>query len=156
MVLEILRRQGHFALALFITGIGFVTTLTLFNVDNFIAKQNIYRATISSQEGYALDYNYLSELSDDIVPVILNSYDSSSGVQKDKLTANLVCRWDALNQEKENPWQGFHISENKAFRQLSAIQNSWSQFSVVGDADSFSKYVKINGKNYYCGYPVYD
>jgi hypothetical protein len=150
MVLEILKNQGRFALALFIAGIGFVATLILFNVDGFIAKQNVIRASISSQEGYALDYDYLSQLSNDVVPVIMKSHKSSSGLQKDKLTANLICRWRYLEQEKEKPWQGFHISDNNAFRQLSAYQNNWSQYSLIDSGESRTTYVTINGQDYYC------
>ncbi len=156
MVLEILRRQGNFALALLLTGIGFVSTLILFNIDGFIANQNINRASISTQEGYALDYDYLSQLSNDIVPVILNAHTTSTGLQKDKLTANLICRWDALKPDKEKPWQGFNISENNAFRLLSADQDSWSQYSLSNDSEFYDKYVTINGHDYYCQLPGFD
>ena len=40
-VLEVFKRQRHFALAALIAGMGFVATLDIINVDGFIVRQNV-------------------------------------------------------------------------------------------------------------------
>ena len=156
VVLEIIRRQGHFALALFITGIGFVATFIIFNIDGFIARQNISRALISSQEGYALDYEYLGTLSNDAVPVMLQTYQTSTGMEKDAITASLVCRWYKMADQEKKSWQGFNLSENNAMRQLSVYQSTWEQYSLSKRPDYPYSLVEIGGQEYDCLYSGFE
>ena len=143
-------------LALFITGIGFVATFIIFNVDGFIARQNISRALISSQEGYALDYEYLGTLSNDAVPVMLQAYQTTTGMEKDALTASLVCRWNKMADQEKKPWQGFNLSENNAVRQLSVYQSTWEQYSLSERSDYPYSLVTINGQEYDCLYSDFE
>jgi hypothetical protein len=156
MILEILHRQGHFALALFLTGIGFVATFIIFNVDGFIARQNISRAAISSQEGYALDYEYLGTLSNDAVPVMLQAYRTSGGQENDAITASLICRWYKMVDQEAQPWQGFNLSENNAMRHLAVYKADWEQYSLIEKPDYPYPLVTINGQDYDCLYAGFD
>jgi hypothetical protein len=156
MILEIIRRQGYFALALLITGIGFVATFIIFNVDGFIARQNISRAAISSQEGYALDYEYLGTLSNDAVPAMLQAYSTTSGQEKDSITASLVCRWHRMTGQEKQPWQGFNLSENNAMSKLAIIRADLEQYPLEKNPDYPYPLVKINGEVYVCLYPDFD
>src|SRR5690606_37319318 len=110
IILEILQKQGHLAFTLIAVAAGFVATCIIYNIDGFIANQNIQRAMISDQEGYALDFYYLSELSSDAVPVILDRYLADDPATKDLLGANLSCRWHKIQDQETLPWQSFNIS----------------------------------------------
>lgn len=150
IVLEILRKQGRFALSLLLTALGFIATLTLINVDSFIAVRNIQRAEISSQEGYALDYNYLSQLSNDAVPAVFDAYRSINADIAQAAAAFLTCRWDSLNNQSDKPWQGFNFSDQKAYTLLQSQSSIWDWYPIT-PAESYSgKSVLVDGKSYDC------
>ncbi|HSM25084.1 MAG TPA: DUF4173 domain-containing protein [Anaerolineaceae bacterium] len=152
IVLEILQRQGHLAFSLLIFATGFVATCIIFNIDGFIAKQNIERAKISSKEGYALDFYYLSELSSDAVPIMMNEFLSADPSYKDLLGANLACRWNAIQNSKHRPWQAYNLSYQQATNLLSENQEYWKPYQVKKSENDFQYTVEVNGEKFFCSY----
>lgn len=150
IILELVQRQGHFALALLIFATGFVTTCMLYNIDGFIARQNIQRATISSQEGYALDFYYISELSSDAVPVIFERFMADESATKDLLGANLACRWSSIQASKALTWQSYNLSYQTAKSLLEQNQQYWKDYPIKNDNRDYQKSVVVNGEEYFC------
>jgi hypothetical protein len=150
IILELVQRQGHLALALLIFATGFVSTCIVYNIDGSIARQNIQRATLSSQEGYALDYYYISELSTDAVPVILEGYLENDPATRDLLGANLACRWADLQATKEHTWQSFNLSYQKAETLLAQNQEAWKDYPFLDGESDYQKKISINGETYFC------
>ena len=152
IVLEIIQKQGHLALSLLIFATGFVATCIIFNIDGFIAKQNIERAKISTKEGYALDFYYLSELSSDAVPVMVDEYLSADSAYKDLLGASLACRWNAIQNRNQRPWQAFNLSYQQATKLLDENQQLWTPYQVTKSDNDFQYMVEVNGETFYCSY----
>ncbi len=152
IVLELMQRQGHLAFTIIAVTAGFVVTCIAFNIDGFIATQNIQRATISDQEGYALDFYYISELSSDAVPVILESYLADNPSTKDLLGANLSCRWNEIQKLESRPWQSYNLSRANSIKLLEQHQDEWKQYPVVQDDNEYQQFVEIDGETYYCSY----
>jgi len=150
IALEILQRQGHLAFTILLVAVGFVGTTIAFNIDGFIARQNIQRANISDREGYALDFYYISELSSDAVPVILDEYLSNNPSTKDLLGANLSCRWyDHQNQDKR-PFLSFNFSNAQSTKLLAQYQQEWKKYPISQGESEYQKIVEIDGEPYYC------
>lgn len=150
IILEILQRQGHLAFTILVVAAGFVVTCIAFNIDGFIARQNIQRATLSDQEGYALDFYYISELSTDAVPVILDGFRTTTSLTKDLLGADLACRWYNMQNDETRPWQSFNLSFSRAKNLLELNQDLWLQYPVEQDANGFQNFVTIDDESYYC------
>jgi hypothetical protein len=150
IILEILQRQGHLAFTIIVVAAGFVVTCNAFNIDGFIAQQNIQRATLSEQEGYALDFYYISELSTDAVPVILDGFHTTTSPSKDLLGADLACRWYTMQNQETRPWQSFNLSYTQAKNMLEQNQNLWLQYPVEQDENGFQNFVTIDNQPYYC------
>ncbi len=148
IILEILQKQGRAALVVGIFSIGFITTLTISNIDGFIAQQNINRAQLSDQEGYRLDSYYLSELSNDAVPVIFDEYQLTDGSLKAALGADLACRWLDLPDEDQKDWQGYNLSQAAAEKILLENEADWLTYQPKRAENS----VVLNGETFYCGY----
>lgn len=126
VVLELLRRRGHIALALVITAIGFGASLAILNVDGFIVNRNVQRAVA----GEELDLAYLNTLSTDAVPALLANY-TDPNLPPDavhKLGAALACREKTTNDPGTQAWQSFNFSEARAYRLLQQNAAQWSQF----------------------------
>ena len=150
VVLEVIQRQGRFALILLFSAAGFVATLILFNVDGFIATKNIERASLSTQEGFALDYDYLLQLSNDALPVILRASQNSNPAIANPSTALLVCRYDQMSKQEKLPWQGFNFSDNQAYSLLAARQSTWQEYTLTNPGEYLPLNVKIGGTTYSC------
>lgn len=153
-VLQVLRRQRAFAAALLISAFGFGMSLSLLNVDAFIAHRNVLRAVNSAE----LDAAYLASLSPDAVPTLAAAYSSGtlSGDLEEEIGAVLACFSScAQTRSPQNqPWQSFHLSDWRAARSLAMLEGKISTYQV--DADSGS--VTLNGKQWdLCGWqPVFD
>jgi hypothetical protein len=148
IVLEILQKQGHAALVVGICSVGFIVTLIISNIDGFIAQQNIMRAQLSDQEGYRLDSYYLSELSNDAVPVIFNSYQHTSGDLQSALGADMACRWLELTNQNKKDWQGYNLSQVAAEKILLENEADWLTYQP----DARENSVILDGEIFYCGY----
>jgi len=151
VILEFLKKQGFFSLVLVISVLGFAGSLILFNVDSFIATKNIQRARISNQEGYALDYNYLNQLSNDALPVILDAYLNEDNGIKDSSAAFLVCRLDSLsNPSSRQTWQGFNLADQTANKLLDQNKSTLQKYDISKVTEYGTKVVTIGTKEYNC------
>lgn len=153
--LEVARKQGRLALALVLVSAGYTATLLLINVDRFIALRNIERASISSSEGFALDGAYLMQLSNDIVPVMVQAAQNPEPGIANPSLAFLVCRWNEVKSQKDMPWQGFSIPAQQAKRLLSAQQAQLEQYPLVALDPYDLKGVVIDGDEYLCSGNLY-
>src|SRR5574340_1031333 len=118
--LGIANKSGRFGLALFIAVVGFGITVAAWNVDGFIARQNIERGMYGAE----LDRSYLPVLSTDAVPVIAKYYQQPGrdGSLRDILGAELACR-KAVMQDREQPsWKSFTISRAAAETALEGVE----------------------------------
>jgi len=126
VVLELLKRRGHTALAFVIAAIGFGASLAILNVDGFIVNRNVQRAA----DGEELDFAYLNTLSTDAVPELLANYADPDLPPEavHKLGAALACREETTNDPSAQPWQSFNFSQSRAYRLLQENADQWSQF----------------------------
>lgn len=115
IVLQILGRDRFFGILLLTTVFGFCLSFGVLNVDGMIARLNIERA----RTGAELDGYYLIELSDDVLPVLVESYQQSerSDELRDLLGSALACRVYRISLEQEKSWQSYHPGQAAA-RQL--------------------------------------
>ena len=122
VIMEITRRQRAFANVALMVITGFAVSLNLLNVDKFIASNNINRAT----QGEQLDTSYLSTLSSDAIPALVNSYSSDKFPPEiqEGIGASLVCYREMTKNDTRarDQWQSFHFSERYATRDLQSIQ----------------------------------
>lgn len=129
IILILIKNSRFFGLAVILAAIGYGATLAGVNVDGFIAKQNIQRATI----GYELDSVYLGMLSHDAVPVLVEEFKNAALPQKvkDVIGSDLACRLKFAQDSGKLPWQSFHISTATAFSQLSSVINELAKYPVT-------------------------
>lgn len=154
-VLEVLRKERAFALAVALASLGFALTLNLLNVDAFIVRQNVARAAA----GDGLDVPYLASLSADAVPALAAAYTDESlpGYTIDAVGAALVC-WQHRHPDRgETDWRSFTLSAWRAEQALrQARQDVHSNLSGYWILDSdYPVKVLTAGKVYYECYPVY-
>jgi hypothetical protein len=131
VILEILHRQRAFAIAVLITSLGFVATLGLMNVDGFIVRQNVNRAT----SGQGLDVPYLVSLSSDSVPVLVNEFRSTAlpGLTRDAVGAILFCRLHADPPQPDKGWQSFTLSGWQAKAAIKGVKPQLDRYRVIND-----------------------
>lgn len=111
-------RSRYFALGLFAAALGFVLTLNLINPDAFIARQNLARYQASGK----LDADYLTTLSDDVVPELVTAVSRVSGQERAILQAHLHTRRERLAATlTTQSWPSFHWAERRAFQTLEKI-----------------------------------
>lgn len=149
ILLEIIRRQGRFALVLFLSAVGFVLTCGLSNIDGDIARHNIERASQSNAEGYALDRYFLGQLSSDAVPAIWSAYQNSNGDLKTYLGADLTCRWLEIKNSEPRPWQGFNFSYQEASNLLQDNYEEWQRIYPQVEGERGLS-IDIDGETWYC------
>ena len=147
IVLELLSRRGHFALALLACVVGFGITLAVVNVDGMIVNRNVARARAGSE----LDVNHFNSLSADAVPALLRNYQSAGLPQevKDGLGAALACRQKLLEDTTPRPWQSFNLSQSRAARLLKVNAGAWSAYQPYQEEINLWK-IKVNGEELYC------
>jgi hypothetical protein len=163
-VLEVCKRQRHFALAALIAGMGFVATLDLINVDGFIVRQNVAH----QEDGDTLDISYLASLSEDAVPTLFRLYgEQTSTIGKESLAGAIACHsavnqnYDYENYEYRNySWQSFHFSrmlakKNWEERSVSAAEEDFQVFYYEDDDPKsnlwWESYVIVNREEVPCG-----
>ena len=147
MVLEIIRKRGHFALALLVCVIGFGATFAIVNIDGFIVNKNVDRAI----GGEKLDLYYLNSLSADAVPVLFERY-QEPGIPneiKDGLGTVLACTEKVMGEMPVRPWQGFNIGQANAYRLLQEESSAWSQYQPYQD-ERGNWVIQYQGEEFSC------
>ena len=130
VLLEILRRERLFPLALLLASIGFAATLAIGNVDAIIVRQNVARAP----QGKGLDVPYLASLSSDSVPALAAAYTSAAlpGLTRDAVGAVLVCRLHNAPSPKTADWRGFTLSRWLADQAMARVKSRLAKYQVTG------------------------
>ena len=161
VLLELAKRQRHFALSMVLACIGFVVSLNALNVDAFIAQQNVLRVQPEEQLEdrrawiqtiQPIDIGYLASLSADVVPALSDLYDqavqSGNTPLQESLAGALTCH-AVLNQNytypgdrtRISPWQSFHFSR-------AAAREDWVQRTDNDQPNGLFK-VFYHGDNHY-------
>ena len=124
--LTLWRPGANFGTGLIVVVLGFVLTLDLLNPDALIVRQNAQRyqgllPSISSQYvEEKIDVNYLTRLSDDAVPALIELANSTTGEVHDVLDKDLRARLSTRKQDEEwRRWQSYHLSRWTGFTLLS-------------------------------------
>jgi hypothetical protein len=148
--LEISGRLRHFAFACALIWLGFVASLNALNVDALIVARNVKRA----QMGFELDVAYLTSLSPDSIPLLVNGFndtDLPNDVRED-IGAVFACR-SALDPKREDPlpWQSYHLSRARAQTLLAEQALILEDYTTVGDRMDIS--VRVNGRTISCVNP---
>jgi hypothetical protein len=129
--LEFLRRERIFPLAALLASIGFAATLLLVNVDGSIVRQNVARA----EAGKGLDVAYLTSLSSDAVPELVQAFQSSSlpsGIRT-AAGAALACRTNTTSDQPEADWRAFTLTRFWSAAALQPVQASLQQYKIKAD-----------------------
>jgi hypothetical protein len=118
-------RPRWFVLGCFLAAYGFVLTLNLLNVDDFIVRQNLARYTAGGE----LDAVYLATLSDDAVPALLAALPQLNPDQRQVLGGALHFRLNELQQTNDRAgWWGWHFGRNQAYALLEAARPQLEQY----------------------------
>jgi len=160
VALEMLRRERAVGLALVLTALGFVISLSALNVDAFIVRQNIQREIRGQAETPTagrvdLDVNYFLGLSDDAVPSLVSALHSKSlpSPVKEKIGAALICiRYSRLG-ERHLPWQSFHFSRFYAGRALASVKKDLDSYEMI---ETDMKVKTPGGEEFSCWQYYYD
>jgi hypothetical protein len=128
VVLEILNRERAFALAILCASLGFAISLSLLNVDAFIAAQNINLATGGQKQP---DVAYLAGLSEDEVPVLVNEFLSPSLPTPihEAVGAALMCRSRYNQSHPSTDWRSFDLARWFADRAMERIQTELKTYT---------------------------
>ncbi|MEQ8674551.1 MAG: DUF4173 domain-containing protein [Aggregatilineales bacterium] len=108
---------------------GFAFTLNAINMDRFIASRNIARW----EHGESLDVGYLTELSDDALPVIAPLLDNANltTAQSETLLTQLGYRLYTLdNWHEDRGLFGYHLGLERAWSALNAHRDALSAYIV--------------------------
>jgi len=145
VVLEVLRHQRHFALAAVLAALGFAVSLSLLNVDAFIANQNIARA----EQGEDLDVGYLASLSSDSVPRLVSLYRATDTPfeVRDAIGAALACR-NVTTGESPEDWRTYTISEQLSEKALQAVREDIEDYRELDDP--LPQVLSPSGETYTC------
>ncbi len=165
IVLEMLRKERLFAIAMLIASFGFAISLPLLNVDAFIVNQNIKRE-LTQPNAVDLDSQYFIELSDDAVPALVDALHSSTLPDSvhEKVVAALACiryereqqkRYDEEDDDKYS-WQEFHLSRFYADVALSSVRAEIDTYQVDDDESWNPIIITPSGVKFNCYSYYYD
>ncbi len=109
------------AAAALLWGLGFGLLVGVWNVDAWVARQNVERA-VSGQE---LDGDYLQTLSADAVPELIRQAQRPElpPAARAAVLIGLACR-AAQTQPAPTPWPAFHLSQARAAQDLTALRGA--------------------------------
>ena len=159
IVLEILRKERLFTVAMLIASFGFAASLPILNVDAFIVNQNVQRE-ITGGDVEDLDSQYFIELSDDAIPPLVNALRSPTlpDPVHEKVAAALACiryERDLQRNGREYSWQSFHVSRLNAENALTSVTAEIDLFEI-DESEYPAKAVAPSGEEYPCSEYYYD
>jgi len=128
--IELIRHKQAFINIGMTAALGFALTLNIMDMDRFIVNNNIAQA----QQGMELDVAYLSSLSADSIPALVQSYQSGDHPPEvqDGVGAALVCLQETrlMSSNSGRPWQSFHFSDWAAEKSLQPLQQDLNQYRI--------------------------
>jgi hypothetical protein len=110
-VLTLWTRPARFALGAFGAALGLLITLNVINPDATIAAENLGHHYLQTGR---LDTNYLDDLSDDAVPVLVASLPSLAPREQDAVRALLARRRADLADPAVQGWPAYHLARAQA------------------------------------------
>jgi hypothetical protein len=144
-IIEFMRKSYFFTSVLLLVSLGFAASLALLNVDGFIVRQNVMRASY----GYDLDVHYLTQLSDDAVPAMAALYSSNLNEKtRVALGAAFVCHQHQANKNEIN-WRSYHFSRAAAQRAFDGLEIPWNKYEYSPDD---RRVTYANGDQFTCFY----
>lgn len=120
-------RMQIFSLGVLVVIIGYLGTLNLMNVEGYIAERNIARAA----EGYEIDWWYLSTLSVDATPAVLNLFEKTESAGLHNVAGQwLVYKLMSLDYTHTNDATVFsaNLSRDGAWAALNAIRDQLPEY----------------------------
>jgi hypothetical protein len=127
LVLLSMRRLRTFAPIAAAAGLGFVATLSIVNVDGFIAAKNLE----GFEETGDLDVATLAQLTPDAIPTIAKWLGRARISTPTELNAQMACRVGILAEElSDHSWQSFHVGRQRAWNALADIGRDLSGHQV--------------------------
>jgi hypothetical protein len=146
VILDLLKRQRAFAFAALLASIGFAATLSLMNVDAFIARNNIARA----ERGFTLDVGYLASLSPDAIPALVNLYQSQAVAQatRTEIGAALACINADKTSSRDSDWRAFNLAQWRADGAMQTVAAQLVGYKVSNNAWPYT--VTYLAKEYQC------
>jgi hypothetical protein len=152
VILELTRKLDKLAFFLIVLIIGFGLTVNLFNIDRFIAQQNVAQALeqTGDQDSDGFDAPYLNTLSNDAIPALVTSFNDPTMPEAlhDNLGAVLSCRLATLEQTETTPLTSRHYSRDMALQLLSGQEELKNRYPVLSDSGWL--YVELNGEEFSC------
>ena len=106
----------RFAIGVFVAAMGFLITVNLLNPDADVARYNLARHD-------ELSVRYLSQLSEDAVPTLMEGLNGSSGEIHARVVQDLS--WRLENMERDHTWQewpSFNLSRWQAYDLLLGLR----------------------------------
>lgn len=127
-VLELLRRERHFALAFVLASFGFAATMTLVNVDASIVTHNLERVA----HGKNLNVPHLASLSSDAVPALVVAFQSPSFSNEihEGIGAILMCHLKSDTIKPNEDWRSFNFSRWQANQALEAVKPLLEEYHI--------------------------
>jgi hypothetical protein len=133
-------KPNRFAIGLVVACIGFVATLDVMNVDSFIVQQNVRRYELMGTDAFRyrdaylddyerwratalerIDTSYLTRLSDDAIPALIEGVGRLQGQPKWNVEDHLEKRLRELQRDTTGrTWPSYHLSHGRAYALLSA------------------------------------
>ena len=123
VILEIVHQERYFAFAAVLASLGFAVSLTLFNVDDAIVRQNVLRAA----QGKHFNPSYLATLSLDAVPALADEFSDPAlpAAVHEGIGAALLCQLHnkVSPDTTSTDWRSFNFAAwnaGKAFDRVTA------------------------------------
>ncbi len=147
LLLEWARRMQHFTLAVILTAYVFGAALAVMNMDSFILRQNLARAS----RGEELDGSYLIQLSDDLLPGAVEAFQTApNGSVRDQLGGLLSCRLMQAKEQPQTDWRQYHPGRARATAALAEVQPALKEYHWVWDEDSYQWQGTFSGQKRSC------
>jgi len=106
------RRPDRFAIGAFVAALGFLITMNAVNPDAFIVERNLARYQITDK----LDATYLTRLSEDAVPGLVQAVDQVTGDDRVVLRDHLRHRLERMEDSARwQSWPSYHLARQRAY-----------------------------------------
>jgi len=147
VVLEFMRKERRFALAVLLASVGFAANLALLNVDGFIVRQNVQRAV----QGQELDAAYLASLTTDAIPALVGNFKNTNHSKEihEQIGASLACMSSINPVRDDTDWRSFNNSLFNGQRMLDGLEKELIAYKL--SEDDYQKLVTTpSGKKIDC------
>ncbi len=124
-----------FGLTTLLAVFGFVATLDVLNPDAFVAWQNLNRGDI--------DPLYLSTLSEEAVPVLVNLIDAPEPGLRSIIRNALLAHERSLAWYRQSDWRDYSLARSNAIAALDGVIDKLSPVSTAKTLDELKAFLRI-------------